>query len=396
MITLRDGGSFGVEALASKISELGGAMVLGAVKASLKEHTKPNSLDYWVRTNGAFHKDQMQAETRLIDQLIATGRFDRIHMSCPSTGQRCMGLRLANKSAATASQDRADDQIFAGEPEAAAWLKGHFISASANLAYANLDEVGKYKGWVSEFSIPLLNGSSVKLDLRQERDLFLLFVLAVVWSRTGPWENAVYFVAWMKLSHKDVPAQWVDELFVARERNDSEASMRSTLAQCLNPRYRKQVSFRADLYASVHQLAQHWDRIKDEITLMVETGRYVEFFNYMRSIKGLGVGQKSMLIKIPLILRELRCQLYPSIPGELCCVPDARVYEALSEMAHTYGQVIHVPRHWGNVNGLIRASSKIYQLFGDLYDLPLFAYPDIVFDTNETDEQVYAGSTGSI
>lgn len=387
MITLRDGGSFSVDALASKMSELGGAMVLGPVKASLIEHTKPNSLDYWVRTNAAFRKDQMQAETRLIDQLVATGRFDRIHMNCPTTGQRCMGLRLVTTSVATAIQDRAAEQTLAGELDAAAWLKGHFIAASASLAYANLDDAGKYKGWVSEFSVPLLNGSSVRLDLRQERDLFLLFVLAVVWSRTGPWENAVYFVVWMKLSHKDIPAQWIDELFVARERTESEASMLFTLAQCLNPRFRKQVSFRKDLYASVGQLARHWDRIKDEMTRMVETGRYVEFFNFMRSIKGLGTGQKSMLIKIPLILRELRCQLYPSIPGELCCVPDARVYEALSAMAQTHGQVIQVPRHCGNVSGLIRASSRIYQLFGDLYDLPLFAYADIDLRSTENTRQ---------
>jgi hypothetical protein len=60
------------------MSELGGAMVLGPVKANLMDHTKPHSLDYWVRTNGAHRKDQTQAETRLVDQLITTGRFSRI------------------------------------------------------------------------------------------------------------------------------------------------------------------------------------------------------------------------------------------------------------------------------------------------------------------------------
>jgi hypothetical protein len=309
-------------------------------------------------------------------------------MSWPATARKCLGLRMVSAPSATPAKVRTAALPSAGEFEAAAWLKGHFMAASAHLVYSNLDDAGNYRGWVSDFSIPLLNGSSVKLDLRQERDLFLLFVLAVVWSRTGPWENAVYFVVWMKLSQKDVPAQWFDETFVARERSNSDASKQATLALCLNPRSRKQVSFRQDIHTSVGRLAQHWDRIKEEIALMVEAGHYVDFFNYMRSIRGLGTEQKSMLIKIPLIMRELRCQLYPSILGELCCVPDARVYEALVAMAQTHGQIINVPRHWGSVDGLIRASTKIYRLFGDLYDLPLFAYMDIEFSASETGKQV--------
>ena len=92
MITLRDGGSFSVDALVSKVTELGGSMVLGPIKAGLTDHKKPDSLDYWIRVNGAHRKDQMQAETQVVDQLVATGRFDRVKMNCPSTGHRCTGL----------------------------------------------------------------------------------------------------------------------------------------------------------------------------------------------------------------------------------------------------------------------------------------------------------------
>lgn len=308
MITLRDGGSFSVDALVSKVAELGGSMVLGPIKAGLTDHKKPDSLDYWIRVNGAHRKDQMQAETQVVDQLVATGRFDRVKMNCPSTGYRCTGLNVVSKPRSEQTKAPTITAPCNEEIEAAAWLIDRFKAASPNLAYANLDEAGNYRGWVSDFRIPLLNGRSLNLDLREEQDLFLLFVLAVVWSRTGPWENAVYFVAWMKLTHKDSPALWTDDAFVEMERSNCKASMTQTLGRCLDPQTRKQVSFRQDVYASVGVLAQNWDGIKREIEVMITTRQYVAFFDYMRSLKGLGTGEKSMLIKIPLVMRELRCQ----------------------------------------------------------------------------------------
>jgi hypothetical protein len=151
----------------------------------------------------------------------------------------------------------------------------------------------------SDFQIPLLDGRSLNLDLREEQDLFLLFVLAVVWSRTGPWENAVYFVAWMKLSHKNAPALWTDDAFVEMERSSCKDSMIQTLGQCLDPETRKQVSFRKDVYGSVGVLAQNWHGIKREIDVMITTREYVAFFDYMRSLKGLGTGEKKHADKDP-------------------------------------------------------------------------------------------------
>lgn len=79
--------------------------------------------------------------------------------------------------------------------------------------------------------------------------------------------------------------------------------MAQTLGQCLAHETRKQVSFRKDVYASVGILAQNWGGIKREIDVMITTRKYADFFDYMRSLKGLGTSQKSMLIKIPLIMR---------------------------------------------------------------------------------------------
>jgi len=91
----------------------------------------------------------------------------------------------------------------------------------------------------------------------------------------------------------------------------------------------------------------------------------------LRNLSGLGNGNKSMLIKIPLILRELRCQnIYNNIPGELCCVADSRVLKAGQEL----GIFLVKPN---NIRTLIETSEKIYALFDDLFDLPLFAYEDL-------------------
>ncbi|WP_256590357.1 hypothetical protein [Pseudomonas sp. DP16D-R1] len=39
----------------------------------------------------------MQAQTQVVDQLVATGRFDRVNMNYPSTGHRCTGLSVTSQ-----------------------------------------------------------------------------------------------------------------------------------------------------------------------------------------------------------------------------------------------------------------------------------------------------------
>ena len=82
-----------------------------------------------------------------------------------------------------------------------------------------------------------------------------------------------------------------------------------------------------------------------------------------------------MIIKIPLILREMRVALpsvYGCIPGEYCCIPDKRVRDAVKNNISDLDL--------GNATSydtLIDQSSAIYQKFGDWYDIPLFAYEDL-------------------
>jgi len=76
----------------------------------------------------------------------------------------------------------------------------------------------------------------------------------------------------------------------------------------------------------------------------------------------------------------MRCQeVYQNIPGELCCVPDARVVDQIKKYnisAETNIKELSSTRP-ATVESLINSSKKIYSIFGDLYDMPLFAAEDI-------------------
>ena len=132
------------------------------------------------------------------------------------------------------------------------------------------------------------------------------------------------------------------------------------------------ISFRKDVFKSIQILAKNWSELNERLDEASKTGDFYAFAFYLRSIEGLGVGKNKMLIKIPLVMRELRCSgFYPNIPGEFCCIPDERVAEAANELGFT------LPRNT-NLENVFRSSKIIFRLFGDYYDILLFAYSDII------------------
>jgi hypothetical protein len=70
-------------------------IIQGQQECVLAEHTKPHSLDYWLRTNYARTPDTKQATNDVIDQLVETGLFEidrKLH--CPDSGRLCKGIKL--------------------------------------------------------------------------------------------------------------------------------------------------------------------------------------------------------------------------------------------------------------------------------------------------------------
>ena len=250
-------------------------------------------------------------------------------------------------------------------------LKNAVIENKDNLSYINLDSNNNYKGWTSNFGIKLPNDEYMKLDLKKENDLFLLFVLASSWSKTGQWENAAFFTTYLKYYDKNKLDLWLDDDFIDDEIQNRKKNASKFTSICSEIEPRKKVSFRKDYFSSVRNLVIEWNNIKKSLKLSEIEGNYKIFINIIYKIKGLGTGENKMKIKIPLILRELRCQsVYKEIPGKYCCVPDARVKEAAKQLN------IKLP-HPNSISKLLEASEVIYKHFGDLYDIPLFAYQEL-------------------
>ncbi len=141
------------------------------------------------------------------------------------------------------------------------------------------------------------------------------------------------------------------------------------------------VSFRKDIYDSCRILANNWRTIEEHLRRSERENNYMIFIDYISEIKGLGAGDKRMKIKIPLILRELRCQgVYKNIPGEFCCVPDIRAIDT--------AKAIGIPGLRSNtIKAMMKSSAIIYRHFGDLYDIPLFAYEDVISGTERINDE---------
>ena len=233
------------------------------------------------------------------------------------------------------------------------------INNEPDLSYINLDKKGCYKGWVCDFRLKHKpTNQQLGLDLSKENDLFLLFVLASSWSKTGPWENALFFTSYLKVNY-DISK------VLSRETKIIPDKYEFVEEDYIGIKARKTVSFRKDFYDSVEVLIDNCDDIKKVLQLSEKVSNLKVFIEYISDLNGLGTGNNNMKIKIPFVLRELRCQkTFSNIDGKYCCVADERVRVAYKSMKRK------LPLDY------LEASSKIYKDFGDLYDIPPFAHKD--------------------
>lgn len=95
MIDLPFGGQFDEHDLVTHIHASGRDYIIqGQQAVSQASHSKPNSLDFWLRQY-ALNPDTKQAENNVLDELVITGLFTiEPNLICPDTGVRCKGIRL--------------------------------------------------------------------------------------------------------------------------------------------------------------------------------------------------------------------------------------------------------------------------------------------------------------
>ena len=70
-------------------------IIIGGANCTFVEHTKFQSLDYWIRKNYTDRQDTRQAVKEVINNIVASGRFEeREGLICPDSGRHCKGLAL--------------------------------------------------------------------------------------------------------------------------------------------------------------------------------------------------------------------------------------------------------------------------------------------------------------
>ncbi|MHB9033374.1 MAG: hypothetical protein ACYC6L_10035 [Anaerolineae bacterium] len=80
-------------------------IILGGTNCTLEHHTKPSSLDYWLRLRFPLHQDILLADKQVAKELVATGCFRTArYLRCPDDGRLCRGLRLTEAGSALTRQ----------------------------------------------------------------------------------------------------------------------------------------------------------------------------------------------------------------------------------------------------------------------------------------------------
>jgi hypothetical protein len=93
------GAGFRVSELVNYIRSTGRDYIAqGQQHCTLDAHTKPQSLDVWLRTGFTKRHNTAQAVNDVMDELEATGLFRIVkHLACPDSGRMVKGLRLLDQ-----------------------------------------------------------------------------------------------------------------------------------------------------------------------------------------------------------------------------------------------------------------------------------------------------------
>lgn len=69
-------------------------IIQGQQNCNRKNHSKPNSLDCWIRDNYTEYIDTKQAVNKVMMDLINTGEFKEGKFICPDSGRKCKGIEI--------------------------------------------------------------------------------------------------------------------------------------------------------------------------------------------------------------------------------------------------------------------------------------------------------------
>jgi len=244
-----------------------------------------------------------------------------------------------------------------------------------------------YGGWFNAFPIKFnkQNNEFFQFNFKDEKDIIALIFLATVWNMDRyKWENAVGLIGVLHNRNLLNINDWSSRSFInnlnldknklENEMNDLDFSKRERL-------YIK--SGKVGVFERLHKISCEYDYLKnilkiDEILKgnrpQIDSTIFNKMDNERLKYDANGRNNKKikkplLRVKIPLILRELKCSDAIVVDDKYCCVPDSRVRKMMT--------IIGYPQEMGvDNNSVIKNSEIINNYFGKYYDLPLFDFVD--------------------
>lgn len=246
---------------------------------------------------------------------------------------------------------------------------------------SNSNEFG---GWFKAFPVKF-DEEFFDFDFRNEKDIVALIFLATIWNMPNyKWENAIGLIGILYNRNLLSVVDWSSRSFMDNlDKNLLEKQM-NHLDENLHKRGQLYIKGGDDgVFERLYIISCGFEYLRNVLKLDdVLNGHRPHLdhtiFDMMNDeklkIEGKGRNgkmiKKSLLkVKIPLILRELKCANSIDIDDRYCCVPDSRVKKMM--------KIIGYPLDGGaGINSVIKNSGIISKYFGNHYDLPLFDFAE--------------------
>jgi hypothetical protein len=245
----------------------------------------------------------------------------------------------------------------------------------------------KYGGWFNAFPV-IFNketNENFQFNFRNEKDIIVLIFLATIWNIPNyKWENAVGLVGVLYNKNMLNIKEWDSRNFIDNLDKKLLENDMNNLDSNLYMRGRLYIKSGADgVFERLYKISSAYDYLKDILKIddilkgnKPQIGRtiFYKFDNEKLKIDSKGrnykIIKKPLLrVKVPLILRELKCAGAIDIEDKYCCVPDTRVRKMMI--------IIGYPQEDGlDIDSVIKNSEIINKYFGSYYDLPLFDFAD--------------------
>lgn len=246
-----------------------------------------------------------------------------------------------------------------------------------------------YGGWFNAFPVnfDIKNNENFQFNFKKEIDIIALIFLATLWNMPNyKWENAVGLIGVLQNRNLLDISEWSSRKFIDNlDKKLLETEMNNfNLNPGLYKRGHLYIKAGKDgVFERLHKISREYDYLKNIFRIedilngnkpLIEETIFNKMDNEKLKIETKGrngkIIKKPLLrVKVPLILRELKCKDAIDVDDKYCCVPDTRVKKIMT--------IIGYPQELGfDINSVINNSEIISKFFGNYYDLPLFDFID--------------------